>query len=270
MSENKMKAMYPIVLPKSSNATDNIRSAENINEQHLNDNFNTLLKAVLNAQETIDTGLAAIGINVQREDWGHGVEADVITMQVRDENGHDLKVVLAGDGLHFYDNEEEMVVVGQDREGYSYGYIELTDNANGADSTAEITGSGMLIQDGNTSKSARYGTECTLDGTVLRKSLWTGTAAADDTFQVPDISKYHLLEISFQGKYTKVLATVGGVPGDGYIRGVGGYATGTSSETLFYFNASLGNSDSITIVKARSVTGSTREALTITEIFGLM
>ena len=281
MAENKIKAMYPITLPKTKAGADNVRNAESINEEHLNENFKTLLNAILNVSGELDAALRSIGINVVREQFGHGVEADVISLEYRDEYGHIRKVTLSGGGLHFFDNGEEFAQIGTDREGYSYGYIELTDKADGADTSAEFTGSGMSVQDYNNSTHAHYGTTMSLGdeeldeaqlGTLvnIRKSLWTGTAVAGDTITVEGIMNYHVVEISFQGKHTKVLATVGGVAGDGAVQGVGGLVTGTTHDTVFFFNASITAADTLEIVKTRSVTGSTREALTVTEIVGLI
>ena len=268
MAENKIKAMYPITLPKTKAGADNVRNAESINEEHLNENFKTLLNAILNVSGELDAALRSIGINVVREQFGHGVEADVISLEYRDEYGHIRKVTLSGGGLHFFDNGEEFAQIGTDREGYSYGYIESLAKDFFGIPEVNLVKAEMLDIAGNNAEEILLQAFCTLVN--IRKSLWTGTAVAGDTITVEGIMNYHVVEISFQGKHTKVLATVGGVAGDGAVQGVGGLVTGTTHDTVFFFNASITAADTLEIVKTRSVTGSTREALTVTEIVGLI
>lgn len=85
---NRMKALYPIKLPKSSgDASEVARASEQVNEEHLNDNFRTITSELVKLWEggerqlnimssrmtETETGLAATNTII------NGIQADVAT-----------------------------------------------------------------------------------------------------------------------------------------------------------------------------------------------
>ena len=85
---NRMKALYPIKLPKSSgDASEVARASEQVNEEHLNDNFRTITSELVKLWEGGERQLNIMSSRMTETEVGlaatntiiNGIQADVVT-----------------------------------------------------------------------------------------------------------------------------------------------------------------------------------------------
>lgn len=100
--------------------------------------------------------------------------------------------------------------------------------------------------------------------------LWTGSLSNGNSVTIDGISDYTLFIFRVTENALPIfcakLTTSGGST---YIRGIGGYASGASSELAIYVNASL-SGNTMTLTNCHGLSGTTRTAKTVYKIYGIV
>lgn len=109
-----------------------------------------------------------------------------------------------------------------------------------------------------------------LGGNELMTELWSGSLTNGNSTTVAGISNYTLFVFRVTENalpiFAMKLSTSGGST---YIRGMGGYSGGASTETAVYVNSSL-SGDTLTLTNCHGLSGSTRSAKTLYKIYGIL
>lgn len=100
--------------------------------------------------------------------------------------------------------------------------------------------------------------------------LWTGSLSNGNSVTIDGISDYTLFIFRVTENALPIfcakLTTSGG---NTYIRGMGGYSSGASSELAIYVNASL-SGNTMTLTNCHGLSGTTRTAKTVYKIYGIV
>ena len=113
------------------------------------------------------------------------------------------------------------------------------------------------------------------NGTVFKnlivntyKTLWTGVWASGD-ITVDEINDFNLFLVKTSDGESDLICTIVNDGTNSYLRGVGGYASASSKEMMYYLSAVLSGT-TLTMEYCRSVSSSTsRTSRTVTEIVGI-
>lgn len=97
------------------------------------------------------------------------------------------------------------------------------------------------------------------------QTLWSGSWN-NGNITVPDFSKFQIFSLAFSGKGTRVLAMKHGE----YLRGIGGYSTGSNILLLGMAATFSGNTLSFVAASEYSLTAGTNTAATVTAIVGVL
>lgn len=107
---NKMKALYAIVLPKSTNAPGITRSAEDVNEERLNDNFRTITNELMKLWDGGEQNLKVMSSRVSQTERDlaamnqvvNGIQADTIANTTAIQQMPDTIVAVVSETINGY------------------------------------------------------------------------------------------------------------------------------------------------------------------------